>query len=336
MITISKIFDPEMWQEGIAEKAKQTNRFILSGVAVNNMELDTLATGPGRIVEVPFWKSIDANDEPDYVNDVDTDVSTPSDVSQGVQVARKAFLHKSWGIMSLAKEVQGLSDPVGYIVNNIGGYWGSVAEKRTIASCVGVLSDSVTNHSSDMVVNIATDDDTTITDAELISPEAIINAKLTLGDRMNDVTAIALHSVVYARLLKLQLIEFKIDPATGVNLPYYLNMQVVVDDDLPVDAGTNRLIYTTVLFAPGSFGMGYGSPDYPLEIERKASVGNGGGADILHSRETYIIAPRGYEFTSSSVSGMTPSLAELKNAANWNRVYDYRKNIPVAFLKTNG
>jgi hypothetical protein len=200
----------------------------------------------------------------------------------------------------------------------------------------GIMGDSVANYSGDMVVDVATDDASAPTDAELIGPESIIEAKLTLGDKMDTVSAIAMHSVCYARLVKLQFIEFQQNPATGMQIPYYLDMMVIVDDSMPVTAGTNRVTYTSILCGPGAIGFGNGETEYPLELERKASIGNGGGADILHSRETYIIAPRGYEFTSDSVVGVTPTLVELKNADNWKRSYDYRNNVPFAFLNTNG
>jgi hypothetical protein len=338
MIKITDIYDPQVWAEGIAEQAKERNRFIASGIALNTPDFDALASGPGSTVDIPFWKSIDASNEPDYVSDDDTNTSTPEDVSQGIQTARKAFLHKSWGVMDIANEIQGLEDPIGYISNKVGGFWATVDEKRIIASSTGILADSVANHSSDLVVDIATDDAGAPTDAELIGPEAIIDATATMGDAMETLNAIAMHSVVYARLKKNNLITYGTtsDPRYGLKIPYYLDLMVIVDDSLPVSSGTNRYTYTTVLFQTGAFAFGYGSPEYPVEIERKASVGNGGGADVFHSRETNIIHPRGFQFTSASVSGLTPSLAELRDATNWKRVYDYRKNIPVSFLKTNG
>jgi hypothetical protein len=337
MLTIADIFEPSVWQEVVAEKSKETNRFIMSGVALNTAEFDALANTPGKTVDMPYWKAV-TYEEPDVISDDENVTSTASEVGQGIQIARKSFLHKSWGVMSLAQEIQGLEDPVSYVTSKLGGYWASADEARTIASAQGILADSVANHNSDLVINIATDDAGTPTDAELISPEAIINATALLGDQMESLSVIAMHSICYALLKKQNLIDFKetSDPRFGMKIPFYLDMMVIVDDSLPVEVGTNRNTYTSILYSQGAFGIGFGTPEYPLELERKASVGNGGGADILHSRETNIIHPRGFQFTSANVAGDSATLAELKNATNWTRVYESRKNIPVAFLKTNG
>jgi hypothetical protein len=47
-----------------------------------------------------------------------------------------------------------------------------------------------------------------------------------------------------------------------------------------------------------------------------------------------LLHPRGVKFTSSSVAALSPSWAELANAANWDRVYN-RKNIRLAQLVVN-
>jgi hypothetical protein len=72
---------------------------------------------------------------------------------------------------------------------------------------------------------------------------------------------------------------------------------------------------------------------------RSPSAGNGGGQDTLFSRINNVWHPYGFTFTSNTVSGGAASLrfptyANLKLAANWNRVHS-RKNIPLAFIKVN-
>jgi hypothetical protein len=70
-------------------------------------------------------------------------------------------------------------------------------------------------------------------------------------------------------------------------------------------------------------------------VEREALQGNGGGIETLVSRKSWIVHPFGFQFLSGSVAGESPTLAEYKLAANWDRVVP-RKNVPVAFLVTNG
>jgi len=335
---LNQIYDPAIWNPQIAEKAKELNAFLRSGAAVNTDEFDQYASGPGITVDLPFWKALDTSGEPDYYDDSDNN-STPDDMDQSYMKARKAFLHKSWGVKTIVREVQGLEDPIDHLTTKIGGYWATVDEKRILQSCLGILADSVANHSGDMVVDIATDSSSSITDAERIGPEAIINATATMGDLQDGFAAIAMHSVCYARLKKIGVLDYKetTDPRAfnGV-IPVYNGLDVIVDDSMPVTQGTNRYTYTSILFSRAAIAIGFGDSEYPTELERDPDTGRGGGADILHARQIFLGHIKGYRFTSSSVSGQSPTLAELANASNWTRVYDERKHIPIAFLKTNG
>jgi hypothetical protein len=69
-------------------------------------------------------------------------------------------------------------------------------------------------------------------------------------------------------------------------------------------------------------------------MERVQAAGNGSGQDIIYSRISNTFQPYGFSFISGSVAGQSATYAELKLAANWNRIHA-RKNIPIAFLETN-
>jgi hypothetical protein len=79
-----------------------------------------------------------------------------------------------------------------------------------------------------------------------------------------------------------------------------------------------------------------GTPEHPTELFRVPSAGNGSGQDIIFSRQTEILHPFGFSFSSASVAGQSATYAELALAANWTRVYASRKNVPLAFIRTNG
>ncbi len=49
----------------------------------------------------------------------------------------------------------------------------------------------------------------------------------------------------------------------------------------------------------------------------------------------WLIHPFGHKWNESSIGLYSPTQAELKESAQWTRVVP-RKNIPLAFLKTNG
>ena len=228
-----------------------------------------------------------------------------------------------------------LADPVQAITNRVGAYWATTNERRLIQSTMGLLADNVANDSGDMVFDIATDAVGAPTAAELVSNDAILDAQQTAGDHQAGFSAIAMHSVVYNRLRKQQLIDFIRDADNNTLFQMYGNLRVIVDDSLSAVAGVNRVTYTTVIFGNGAVAAGMGRTKVPSELDRDPEKGNGGGQETLYSRRADIIHPLGFEFTSSSVAGQSANLAELATAANWNRVWE-RKSVPLAFLQTNG
>ena len=330
---IADIYNPLVFAGYEQEKQIELNNFMASGVMVEDPRLTQMASAGGRTGELPFFKPL-GNQEPNYSNDVPGDKSTPNKITKAVMKYRLASQNQSWSTMDLAADLA-LQDPVGAITNRIGNYWATTNERRLIQSTMGILADNVANDSGDMVVNIATDAAGAPTDAELVSNDAILDAQQTAGDHQGGFGAIAMHSVVYSRLRKQQLITFIRDADNNTMFQTYGNLRVIVDDSLSAVAGTNRVTYTTVLFGNGAVVAGMGRVATPSELDRKPENGNGGGESLIYSRRADIIHPLGFEFTSSSVAGESANLAELATAANWNRVWE-RKNVPLAFLKTNG
>jgi hypothetical protein len=124
------------------------------------------------------------------------------------------------------------------------------------------------------------------------------------------------------------------DSQGNLTIPTYMGLRVVVDDGMTVTAGTTSgFKYTSVIFGAGAFGYGVGSPDVPVEVEREAAQGEGGGIETLWIRNTWVLHPFGFQNTGTPAS-VSFTLAELAGAARWDRVIE-RKNIPMAFLITN-
>jgi hypothetical protein len=332
---LSDVYLPTVFDPAVDEKATALNNFLASGVMVPDPKLDSMAAVGGRIGELPFFAPIDTATEPNYVDDDPSHLAVPDNIGDAKMIYRLASMHKSWSTMDLAREL-GLKDPLNAIVEKIGGWWATQREKRLIYSCMGILADNDANDSDDMFYSIATDSVDPITDAERISATAVLTAAQTMGDHKDNLAAIAMHSVCYTRLQIQNLIDYIPTSDSKVQIPYYLGLRVIVDDSLPAVAGSNRITYTTMLFGVGAFAYGKGNPMLPSEMERVPAAGYGGGQDIIHTRSSDIIHPVGFQFTSSSIAGASATLAELATAANWDRVYANRKNVPMAFLKTNG
>lgn len=342
LVQLTDAFIPDVYASYQVNDDPERTAFFESGVAVRSDLLDNLANGPGAIVTVPFWNDIDPDDEPNYSDDTANE-ATPDNITSGEQVARVSYLNKGFSAADLVTELAG-SDPMLRIRSRFETYWMRQWQRRVIASLQGVLADNVANDSGDMVEDIAIEDGNAATASNVWSRTAFTTAAFTLGDRFEATSAIAVHSMVYKRMLDNNDIEF-IQPSNGsFQIPTFMGRRVVVDDGLPVAAGgTSGFKYTSILFQAGALGFGSGSPRVPNEVERVAAGGNGGGIETLWERKTWLTHPSGFAFTNTTVTGgsatdvkgRSATLANLRLAANWNRVVE-RKNVPMAFLITNG
>lgn len=338
-VTLAEIFIPEIYADIVANDTPETSAFSQSGVAVSNPLLVKAAQSGTKTVEVPLWNDLDSSVAPNLSDATDTE-ATPGKVDTDSFKARNAYLNKGYGAADLAVEIAGATpgqgDPMTRIKNRFGTYWQRQFQYRIIAACKGILAKNIAADGSDMVHSVALETTVGQTSANKISAEAVVEACFTLGDQFNGLAAIAMHSVVYKKLVLDQLIEFVKDADGTLLYTSYLGKRVVVDDGLPVRAGTTSgLVYTTILFGTGAIGYGEGQPKMSAEVDRKPAGGNGGGLENMWERKTWMIHPWGWNWTDSSVAGESATIAELGTAANWARVLD-RKNCKMAFLLSNG
>ena len=99
----------------------------------------------------------------------------------------------------------------------------------------------------------------------------------TAGDSQGDFVACFMHSIVYSKAQKNNLIDFIPDSvnANAADIPTFLGRRVVVDDSMPNAAG----VFDTWIFGSSASRWGVGNPKVPAEIDRVPSQGNGGGAE---------------------------------------------------------
>jgi hypothetical protein len=339
-VTIADIFIPEIYSTIQPNDSPELTAFVQSGAVAMNPVLQAAAMSGTKKVEVPLWNDLDATAEPNYSDDTD-DAAYGDNVTTTSLDARNAYMNKAYGTADLAAEIgnstPGQGDPMTRIRNRFGTYWARQFQHRNIAVAKGVLASNLANDAGDMVFSVAQETTVGLSASNLANPDAIIEATFTLGDHFENIRCIGMHSVVYKRLLEQELITFlQPSTATDMKIPTYLGKLVIVDDGMPVRAGvTSGLVYTTVLFGAGCIGYGEGTPKVPVELYRRPFGGNGGGLEDLYERKTWMIHPAGFNWTEAAVAGNSPTLVELANPANWTRVFP-RKNVPMAFMLTNG
>lgn len=332
---ISDIVDVTVFQDLPAVNSVEKTAFYESGIIVRSPLLDQRADTPGAVTVLPFWKDLDTTGEPNYSTDDPTDIAVPDKIEQGEQGARTAYLNNGWSTSDLATELAMGENAMSRIRNRTDRYWQIQNQKRLLSTAKGVLADNLANDNGDMVVDIFTEDGDNAASTNLYSRSAFVQACFTMGDMFDGITAIAVHSVIYARMVDNDDIEFVKDSAGNLTIPTYLGKRVILDDSMPVRPGTTSgFVYTSILFGPGMFGFGDGSPTVPVAIERNEDQGEGGGIETLWVRKTWLTHPFGFKIEGAP-AGKSFTLAELEAAVRWDRVIA-RKNIPMAFLRSNG
>lgn len=319
----------------------ERSAFVQSGVAQLDPEFDELLAGGGRTFNLPFYNDLTDNEarvSGDAVADVQVrpfpnpgNDSTPDKITTGQEVAIRHSRNRSWSSADLTGQLSG-DDPQAAIASRVAAFWTRQYQRYTIASIQGVIADNIANDSGDMVLDISTN--STVSDANRFSAEAFLDAVQTMGDAGEDLVAVAVHSIVYRRMQKLNLIDFIPDSEGRVNIPTFLGRRVIVDDGMPTFLSGSNPTFSCYLFGAGALALAVGSPKVPTEVQREPAAGNGGGQEVLYSRQEVLLHPRGFAWTSASMVGQSPTNAELATAANWNRVFS-RKLVRLAELRVN-
>lgn len=329
---LSDLIEPSVFEGYVSRETTTKSRLFMSTIIVDDARVAELAKGEGRTFNMPHFSPLD-DTEANTGSDDETSNATPAKVTSGSQIGTKFYRNKGWSSADLAGQVAG-DDPLRHVGDRVAAYWRRQFQKTVVSVVKGVIADNEANDSGDMVKNIANDSASTIADAERISGDAVIDAVMTLGDSWEMVTGMAVHSAVFTRMQKQQLITFVEPSDANVRIPQFMGRTVLVDDGMPAVQGTNRITYTSAFFGAGAFVFGSGSPKTPVEVQRKPEGGDGQGIEELWYRREHIIHPVGFKFTATP-SKLSPTNTECEAATAWDRVYD-RKAIPMAFLKTNG
>jgi hypothetical protein len=359
---VSDVVVPEIFTPYIQQMTEQKSRLIQSGVLARSAFLDNFLSGGGLTVNVPSWKDLD-DDAENIPTDATADTfghvlngtsidlagalsalsdARPKATGTATEIGVRLNRNQGWASSDLAAVLAG-SDPMQSIANRVSDYWARRQQAAFIATMNGVSKDNGANDSGDYAHDIV--GSSFVDGVTNFSAEAVIDASLTMGDSMEDLTAIMVHSVVYARAQKNNLIDFIPDSEGRVIIPTFLGRQVIVDDGMPTGTGVVRAdgsagtsgMYESWLFGAGAVQLGIGSPKVGTEIERVAKAGNGGGQEILWSRQEWAIHPIGHAYIGTSPNGGPSNAATTNNlniATSWNRVYNERKQIKFARLIT--
>lgn len=347
---VSDVIVPEIFTPYVQQLTEEKTRLIQSGALARDGAIDALLAGGGLTFNVPSFQDLDPDEErvsgdnrhyPSFGNPGDSDNwapdPTPNKIETSQEIAVRLSRNNSWSSLDLTAALAG-TDPMDAIASRVGYYWSRRLQRAFVATLNGVFADNAasptggdTHVQNDMSVDVSgvafVDGVTNFT------AEAFIDAATTMGDSMEDLSLVMVHSVVYARMQKNNLIDFIPDARGEVMIPTFLGREVIVDDGLPFNDG----VYQSWLFGSGAVRLGVSSPKVPTEVERKAGAGNGGGQEILYNRVEWTIHPTGHAYIGTAPNGGPGNGSGSNNlaaAASWSRVYPERKQIKIARLIT--
>jgi hypothetical protein len=331
---ITDIQIPANWVSYLREQTAENSRLFQSGAIATDQVIDTNIQNGGVSVHIPFWKDLGSDNTVDTAQGDNPGSSlSPGKVESGEQIAPVLRRVVSFGAADLSAALAG-DDPMRVAADRIVPFW----NRRFNAVSISVIQGSLAALDAEAAGSGIHDVAVSTGPLALIDADAVIDAKINgLGDASDDLTLMFVHSKVYGRLQKENLIDFIPDARGEVVIPTYLGMQLVVSDTLPTGSlGSGFPTYTSFIAGAGALRYGEAAAKVPTAIHREELEADGAGVEYFTSRRDFVIHPLGFRYTGSVPdAGPVNSVMAAESPNVWARAFE-RKNIPLVGLRTNG
>lgn len=335
VLRLSDVVVPAIWVPMVRRLAVEKTAFIRSGAMVEDPLLNQFLAGAGLTVNMPKLNPLDRGDVENVSSDDPTVFSTPNKPSEGTEIAVRLSRNNSWSQMDLVRALLA-ADPLAALANDVAQYWAYRRQRAVIAHMAGIFANNAAATDAYHVQNDMTRDvsgasySAGVTD---FNGKAFVDSLVTLGDSMGGIALVAMHSIVYARALKNNLITFRADSEGNPTIPTYMGKDVTLDDSMPNASG----VFETWLFGRGAISYGDGSPPVPNEILRIPGAGNGGGQETMWDRVEWAHHVPGTGYIGTAPAGGPTNAATTNNlaaATSWQRIAKDRRMVPIARLIT--
>lgn len=319
--TLQDIINPTaLFENYVVNRTSELSAIFQSGIITRDSEFDQLASEAAQVHNMPFFTDLNGDSEDIVEGTSLTEAKIGSKMDTSTTIRRA----KMWGATDLSAQLAG-TDPMSAIGDLVAGFWARDHQKELLNILDGVFA---ATSMSDHVLDISGKTGK----AAAFSGEAFIDAMQLMGDARNSLTAVVMHSATKSYLDKLNLIQ-TIRQSDAVSFDTYMGRRVIVDDSCPATGGS----YTTYLFGEGAIAYGVGSPVglVPVEVDRDKRKGS--GVNYLISRKAFIMHPRGVAWKNKTrAHAESVSRTELKDADNWERVYEPKQIRIVKFVHKLG
>ena len=230
-------FDEEVFADMMHEEDFWRNEIAASGIIQQDATIMDLIGTKGNVATIPIYKPMNVHDENMGAlnNDGETD-NIPVEISGDKQTCMLIQRMKAFKAKDFTKELTG-ADPLGLIKSKIANYYKQVweVELMNIANAVlGVAG--LSEHITDLSITSGT-----VADANMIDETTMIDAEQkALGDMAGGLGLAIMHSKIFAKYKKLQLVEYDKYTVGGaikqdILLPTINGKHVLVTDYYTVD-----------------------------------------------------------------------------------------------------
>ncbi|MDI6667059.1 replication protein [Leuconostoc falkenbergense] len=298
---LSNTIIPVVFDKYVLNTILKTNRFIKSGIIVPDQTLGDQLMQPGDEITIPFLNDL-SGDPQAWTDTEDIDVAN---LTTGSQRAIKFRQAKAFGSTEISRMVSGA--PIAEtIATRFANYWNNVDQTILNSTLKGVfLNDKVAN--------------TKLFDQTVVSPstptfgaKGFLAAIGLLGDLQDQTfTKIAVNSATYSQM-KYEGMISTIQPQGSVTpINYYNNMEVIVDDDIPLETGG---IATAYIYGSGA--VSYSTVLHSTEVVHEPL--KQGGRDSVVNKRVSATHVNGTTLAKSfNPAGQTTIKDELAKGTTW-------------------
>ena len=317
-VSIGDIITSTLWTQDFINEDPILKNILESGILTSDAKLDKLvnALEAGVRFELPYIDEPEYS-EPTYGDDSDNRIDTDK-IAWSNMFAILTLANKAYQLANITEIINRDSDPAKRLREILAMYWSKDLQNRIIASIVGISAKA----GSDLTLDVS--DDSTDGADVLLDSAVLVDGVGLQGDHQDKFGFMFVHSKVYGDLKKQQLIDFMQASEVGAKpIPYYGGYRVFVNDLLPVENGTNKKKYTTIISQNALFAYSQKKIPNAFAIDTDEMAGNGSGITTLISRNGFVLHPVGFSYlgTDSKVS-----LANLKDSAKWSNKFKAKQH----------
>ncbi len=338
--TISDLWVPDIWLETMREKQATFPSLLNSGVVVDNPKAAELASGPGEVATIPFFKDITDQDDELQVEDTEPQVDNKITSGQMKAIACNRVTKNS--ATAFSAQLSG-EDPVGEITAQIMQRRLKQRQKTLLAMVRGAFGSAgasgVNAPLKALRVDAFDESGSDPTAEQLMGIDLFINGKSLMGELADDLMdgALWLHPTILAALELADETSFDKASKGPWTIRTYRNIPIYTSESLVRAGATNGFVYDTYLLAKGIVARGEKPQKTDVvdvaafQMERKFGVNN----EIIYDRTRFVMHLNGMKWVGTPAAE-SPTNAELGTIANWNLVFTTANRVGAVCIRTNG